>query len=183
MVSRAVKRRRMLLLAGGILATAAMAFAQPTEYELKAIFLYNFAKYVDWPDTADADATSLDLCVLGEDPFGEALDDTVRGETVRGRTLQVRRLDVVSASEGCEIVFVSSSERSRLDRILAALDEKRVLTVGDMEHFAERGGIIQLVNEENRLRLEINMHAAQESGLKISSQLLKLGRIVQTEDG
>lgn len=152
----------------------------PGEYEVKAAFLYNFTKYVEWPATAFQEGgDELVICVLGHDPFGDVLDDTVHGESVHGKRLATRRLARVEEGAGCHLLFVSSSETRDLARVLKFVEGTSILTVGETDGFAERGGIINLQKEENKIRFEINVASAERSGLRISSQLLKLGKIVR----
>ncbi len=156
----------------------------PSEYEVKAVFLYNFTKYVEWPpETFRASGEPLVVCVLGTDPFGSLLDDTVRGETVRDQKLVVRRLTRVEEAAGCALLFVSASEERDMGRTLKSVQGASILTVSEIDGFAERGGIINLRMEQNKVRFEINLEAAERSGLKISSQLLKLGKIVTSGGG
>lgn len=152
----------------------------PTEYELKAVFLYNFTKYVTWPPGALDPDSPLTLCVLGNDPFGRVLDDTIRGETVQDHALATRRLARVEESGGCHLLFVSRSANGELPRVLDYVARAPVLTVGEVETFTGRGGMIALRNEDNRIRLEFNVEAAERAGLRLSSQLLKLGRVRST---
>nr|WP_246262417.1 YfiR family protein [Aromatoleum evansii] len=156
--------------------------ADPTEHEVKAAFLYNFAKFVDWPPQAFTSADApLALCVLGHDPFGAALS-AVDGKAARSRTVQVRRLQHDGAVRDCHIVFLAAAETVRLRELVATLRGWPVLLVGESEDFATQGGIINLtVGRENRVQIEINLNAAQRHGLKISSQLLRLARIVGGE--
>jgi hypothetical protein len=152
------------------------------EYEIKAAFLFNFARFVEWPAAALGEPEApLSLCVLGEDPFGLALEETVRGETVRDRRLVVKRVAKVVDAGVCQLVFVSASERAHIPDILGVLAGRSVLTVSEVEDFAARGGIINFVLVDNRVRFEINPDAAEHGGLKISSELLRLGRIVGFE--
>jgi hypothetical protein len=151
------------------------------EYEVKAAFLYNFAKFVEWPtDTGLPAGSSLELCVLGEDPFGEALDRTVAGKVIDDRTLAARRLGSVQDVPGCAILFVGASEGRRLAEVLGHLRGRPVLTVSDADGFAEAGGMIGLFIENSRVRFAINVGAAASAHLTISSRLLSLARIVQS---
>jgi len=151
----------------------------PKEYQLKAVFLFNFAQFVEWPVTALPDPRApLVICILGKDPFGSYLDETVRGETVNNHPLTVQRHGRVDEITTCHILFVSQSEEGRLGRILAALKGRSILTVGDGEGFATRGGMIRFVTEKNRIRLRINLAAAEADSLKISSKLLRPAEIV-----
>ena len=166
-----------------ILAPRAGAQTAPaSENQLKTVFLYNFTKYVGWPAQAfDGAGAPLAVCVLGADPFGVALDDTLRGEMVNERKLSARRVARVDEVRGCQVLFISDSEAHELPAILNVLRGKPILTVGEMDQFAEKGGMIHLRKVENKIRLEINEESAARAGLKISSQLLKLARIVSSE--
>ena len=167
-----------------------LAFSQarpnilPTrEYRLKAAFLYNFAKFVEWPAEALSDENStFILGVLGEDDPGPALE-SIRGKTVKGRTLTIKRFESLQDLADCHILFITSSERQDVERALESLEGSSVLTVGEMERFAEMGGIINFVVKKNRLRFEINLDAGRRAGLEISSQLLKLADSVADDRG
>jgi len=149
------------------------------EYEVKAAFLFNFAQFVEWPDDAfDDSRSSIVIGILGDDPFGSIIEKTVAGKTVREKKFVIKRFQRVADVERCHILFVSSSEEVRLTDILDAVRSSSVLTVGEMERFAERGGIVNLTKEQNKIRLEINVEAAERAGLKISSKLLKLAKVV-----
>ena len=163
--------------AGGVTAQAA-----PTpEYRLKAVFLFNFAQFVEWPASAfPAPGSPLVIGILGDDPFGTYLDETVRGETVNDRPLTVQRYHRVEEIGACHILFVSRPEQKHLDRILDSLKNRSVLTVSDAEGFASHGGMIGFVTEENRIRLLVNLAAARAANLTISSKLLRPARIVAT---
>jgi hypothetical protein len=159
--------------------------AQPvivSNYKLKAVFLYNFAQFVEWPPTAFPTAqTHLIIGVLGEDPFGGDLDQAVRGEKVGTRQLEIRRYKRVEDIGSCHILFISPSEESRLDEILASLAGRSILTVGDGDDFSRRGGMIRLVTEKNRVRMRVNVEAARRAGLTISSKLLRSAEIVTND--
>lgn len=146
--------------------------ATPGEYEVKAAFLYNFARFVDWPE--ETAATDLALCVLGTDPFGPALD-ALAGKEVQGRRLSVRRIDSGGDWSACHMLFVPESEQSRLDTLLGEFAAHHgILSVSDINGFAGRGGIIELVLDQNRVRFAINVEAATRAGLTVSSKLLRL---------
>jgi hypothetical protein len=150
--------------------------SQPTEYQIKAAFLFNFAKFVEWPPTAFAEATSpMVLGILGENPFGDDLERIIRGKTVNNRPLVVRT-DFHSPGEAtnCHILFISTSEKQRLPEILKGLRGASVLTVGETDRFTETGGMINFVVEGSKIRFQINDAAAKGAGLKISSKLLSL---------
>jgi hypothetical protein len=153
----------------------------PNEYQVKAAFLFHFLQYVDWP----ADAGSGGLCVglLGEDPFGSALTEVVRDEAIQGRKLIVRRAAQAEDLKGCALVFVPRTEKARTSKILAAFDQAPTLTVGETEGFTQQGGIVRFYLDGKKVRFEINPGAARAKGLRISSQLLALGKIVDTVEG
>jgi len=145
------------------------------EYEIKAAYLYNFTKYVDWPSYGD----TITIGVLGNNPFGGALAP-LNGKIVKGRRLAIKQLDSVRDAHSCQVIFVSASERQRLPEIFEDLKSGQILTVGEMQGFAEGGGIINFVEENNKVRFEINAEAARRTGLSISSELLKLAKIVKS---
>jgi YfiR/HmsC-like len=158
--------------------------AAPSEYQLKAIFLFNFAQFVEWPPQSfTAPDAPFIIGVVGQDPFGEHLDAAVRGETVMGHTLVVKRYRNISDVEPCHILFIGDSELPRLEKILHSTERYAVLTVSDIDRAAERGAIIQFTNERNRLRLRINVAAAKAAGLTISSKLLRPAEIVTARSG
>jgi hypothetical protein len=158
------------------------ALAQSTrvpEYQVKATFLFQFAQFVDWPEeTLPTPQTPISICTLGQDRFGDSLNDTVRGEKVAEHPLVVRRHTRVEDITNCHLIFVSGSEAGQLDKILSVLKDKNVLTVSDMEKFADRGGMIQFVTEQNRIRLRINLGATKAADLVVSSKILRLATLV-----
>ncbi|HMN43015.1 MAG TPA: YfiR family protein [Povalibacter sp.] len=173
--------RRIVLAMAGTAAAWAMscAFAAAPEYQLKAVFLFQFSQFVEWPSTAFAqDDAPFTVCVLGEDPFKQYLDDAVRGEKVDGRPFAVKRLQRVEQVADCHILFIAQASPQRLDPILDALRGRSILTVADSAAFAERGGVIEFVTARNRLRLRINPRAARAADLTISSKLLSLASLV-----
>jgi len=147
----------------------------PTEYQVKAVFLFNFAQFVDWPPKAFPETqTALVIGVLGENPFGTYLDETVRGEKVKDRPLVVQRYRRVGEIKTCHVLFISRSETDRLEQIIASVKGRNILTAGDAEDFALRGGMIQLVTEKNKIRMRINLQAVKAANLTISSKLLRV---------
>jgi hypothetical protein len=155
-----------------LLAPAGGAAESASEYAVKAAFLYNFAKFVEWPEGTFASRDDpIALCVLGENPFGTLLGDAVRDKTVSGRQIAVRESKAISALAHCHIVFLGSGS---LDESLAALASKPVLTVSEAQSAVERGAIIGFKLEERRVRFEVNLLAARKAHLKLSSQLLKV---------
>jgi hypothetical protein len=151
------------------------------EYQLKAVFLFNFAQFVEWPPSAfPAPDTPLVIGVLGKDPFGSYLDEVVRGETINNHPLTVRRYRRVEDITTCHILFIGRPEQERLEPVLDSLKGRSILTVGDAESFARRGGMIRFVTDSNRIRLRINLEAAETASLKLSSKLLRPAEIVST---
>ncbi len=161
---------------------AARAYAAPSEYQVKAVFLFNFAQFVDWPPEAfpSPDAPFV-IGVLGEDPFGSRLDEVVRGEKVNGRALVIERYRNVADIRNCNILFVGSSEIPHLDTVREALKGRNTLTVSDAGPAGPPGVMIALVNENNRIRLRIDVGAAKAANLTISSKLLRPAQIVGGE--
>ena len=152
---------------------------QFNEYQVKAAFLYSFAKFVEWPpETFPSPTAEIGICVLGEDPFRALLDSTVQSKTVEGRPLTVYRLANLPIGTKCKILFIAASERYRLAAVLDALPFG-VLTVGDLPEFANRGGVIGLQLEGERIRLIVNLTAAGKARLRISSRLLGLATITK----
>lgn len=156
---------------------------QPSpEYQLKAVFLFNFAQFVDWPATAFPTAsTPLVVGILGDDPFGSYLDGLVVDEKIQGHPLIVRRFRRAADLEFCHVLFISASESGRLPEILAALKSRSTLTVGDSPEFNRNGGMIRFVSEAGKIRLRINVEVAKACGLTLSSKLLRPATIVTTK--
>lgn len=149
-----------------------------TEYQVKAAFLFNFAKFVEWPPSSFSDAsTPLRICVLGRDPFGQELRDLVSAKTVQGRKLEVDPVVNLQQARSCHILFIASSEKTSA-RILEGLRGASVLTVGDTKGFAGQGVMINFVLENDRVQFEVNPKAAEQAGLKISSKLLSVAKLV-----
>jgi len=170
-----------LMFAGSVLIHAAPA-AEPIadEYQVKAAFLFNFAKFVEWPSEAFSDASApLVITVFGDDPFNGSLE-AVKGKLVNNRRLTIRRVKDIQEIGKSNVLFVGPSAKKELARILEALQGQSVLTVGEDGVFTQCGGIINFVKEDNRVRFEVNVSAAERAGLKISSRLLALARIVRS---
>ena len=155
--------------------SAGTAQAATNEYQIKAAFLFNFAKFVVWPANAFPDAnTPLVIGVLGQDPFGSYLDDIVRGERVDNRQLVVQRYHSLGEIKNCHVLFISRSESGRLNQIVSSLKYRNVLIVTDADG-GDGGVIIRFVNEGNRIRFKIDAQAAKAANLTISSKLMRLG--------
>ena len=155
---------------------------RPTDYEVKAAYLYNFGRFVEWPGKgAAAQGGSFTVCVLGQDPFGSRLDATLAGETIGGKTIVAKRISSAEESGNCQILFLSLTDDSRLNKVIADLVKKAVLTVSDAPQFVKCGGMIQFVLEGKKVRFEVNLTATQHAGLTLSSELLKVATAVRRD--
>jgi hypothetical protein len=149
--------------------------SRPTEYQIKAAFIFNFAKFIDWPAQALPQATSpLVIGILGENPFHDDLARTIRDKTIDDHPLVIKEFRSSAQTTNCHILFICTSEKNRLPEILRTLKGTSVLTVGETERFTEIGGMINFVFEGTKIRFQINNDAATSAGLKISSKLLRL---------
>ncbi len=173
----------LLVLAGlgpGVWGAAFAAASTSVEYRIKAAMLYNFTRFIQWPAGGQNAAGQMAVCVLGQDPFGEALD-AVAGKQTQGKVLVVRRVGGPDDLAGCQVVFVSASESARAGSILRRLADLPLLTVSDMQGFTQMGGMIGFTLLQNKVRFGINLEAARRAGLSISSKLLRLA--VDVEEG
>jgi len=156
------------------------AFAQVEEYQVKAAFLYNFAKFVDWPSQAfHGPEDPISICVVGQNPFGGSLEEVVRGQKVGGRSFRVRQISNISTKPDCHILFVCAAEQKRFQSMAGNLIGLAVLTVGESPGFATDGGVVNLKLEGGKVRFEINMDAAEQAQLHISSKLLSLAEVIR----
>jgi len=148
---------------------------QPSEYQLKAAYVFNFAKFVEWPPEAFAETNSpIVIGILGENPFGTDLERTIGNRTISNRSLAIREIRSLAEATNCHLLFISRSERKRLPKTIQGLRGASILTVGETERFTEAGGMIEFVPQGNKIRFLINNDAARSAGLKISSKLLSL---------
>jgi hypothetical protein len=178
--SRQIRCATVLVLVAMILTTVGSGQIA-TEYQLKAAFLYNFTKFVEWPgDSFPTNNSPLRLCVLGNAPFSSELSQVTEGKIVGGHPVQVAALDNWHHARDCQLVFISSSELMPLRDILQGLRGTSALTVGDSKSFAQEGGMIGLFIEGERMRFEVNLRVANAAHLKISSKLLSLAKAVLT---
>jgi YfiR/HmsC-like len=149
------------------------------EYQVKAAFLFNFAKFVEWPPGGFHDPTApLQICILGRDPFGQGLRDIVSTKTVNGRRLEIDYMADIQLARACHILFIASSEKARVKQILETMRGTVALTVADTDGFAEQGGMISFLLDNDRVLFEVNRNAAERAGLKISSKLLSVAKLV-----
>jgi hypothetical protein len=154
------------------------------EYRVKAVFVYNFAHFIAWPPNAFSAANApIVIGVLGDEHFASDLDELVRGEMANNHPLVVQRYQEIGQIKTCHILFVSRSATKQLEEILANLKSRSVLTVGDAENFAQLGGMIRLVIENNKVRFRVNVEAAKAANLTISSKLLRAAEIVEPKKG
>jgi hypothetical protein len=165
-------------------ALSAASFAQVEEYPVKAAFLYNFAKFVDWPAPAfQGPGDPICICVLGQNPFGNSLERVVRGQVVDGRSIRIRLVPEVSPKTTCHILFVSAAERKRFQSAAASLRGVPTLTVGESRGFAADGGIVNFKLVDGKVRFEVNLDAAERAQIHISSKLLSLAVLVFRTSG
>jgi len=178
-----------LLIRGGVFARLALGLAcllpaqsrQPTlgEAQVKAAFVYNFAKFVEWPDEAQSPAAPIVVGVLGDPQLAAVVDETLRDKGVRGHRFEVRHFSAPENLALCHILFVASQDKLAVQRTLHVARSSPTLTIGEIPGFSNWGGVIELVLEDNKFRFEINAGAARRGGLKVSSRLLRLARSVK----
>jgi YfiR/HmsC-like len=161
-----------------VASVSAHAAESPTEYQVKAAYIFNFLKFVEWPEDSPGPRGKWVVGFVGDSPVGAELGRLFDGKEVLGRTLQVKKLQAGDSLRGCHILFISESEKKRLSSILAALRGSSVLTVGDTDDFVGSGGMIQLFVEDTRVRMTIDVSAASRARLKISSKMLLLAHVV-----
>jgi hypothetical protein len=161
-----------------LLTSVMVAAAEPLEYAVKAAYIYNFAKFVEWPMEPSTEDGAFVIGILGQDPFGGALDEIVLGKTIRDKKIAVKRFSRIEDATNSHILFIGNSEKESMAQIIKRLNGMPILTVSDIGRFAEQGGMIELVIDQNRVRFAINVASAEQAGLKPSSQLLKLARII-----
>ncbi len=155
---------------------------RPTDYEVKAALAFNFLKFVEWPPEAPVHSSPvIELCVFDAPSFARAFA-SIAGKTVGGKRLEIRQVEDLRQAAECHVAFLGRSKRSALPELSAALTARGVLTIGDSEGFAERGLLINFYLEDDRVRFEVNLAAARSAGLKLSSRLLKLARLVDAAE-
>jgi hypothetical protein len=160
-------------------APAAGQVGNPSEDQVKAAYLYNFGRYIKWPPAAAADQErSFTICVFNEDPFGATLDAELSRQMLNGKPVAIKRIAKPQDAAGCRIAFIHLAQSDRLPDILASLNQNSVLTVSDMPDFLRRGGMIQFVLHDERVRFEINLTTAASARLTVSSELLKVASSV-----
>ncbi len=150
-----------------------------SEYEVKAAFLYNFLKFVEWPvEKSTASPSAINLCILGHDPFGNSIDDFI-AQKIAGKKISLQHMSSISRIGDCHAVFISGSEKGSVKSIADLAMKRHILTIGDTEEFSQQGVIINMFLENNKVRFEINPDAAKRAGLRIDARLLKLAVIAR----
>jgi YfiR/HmsC-like len=150
------------------------------EYKIKLAFLYNFTQFIQWPPDAFQDANApLMVCVAGTDPFHSEIEQELRGRLVGGHPIEIRKFRSNDQPAACHIIFIPAAEKKLAEKLVPAAKGSSTLTVGEIKGFADMGGVINLTVEQNKLRFEINLEAAMQTRLKISSKLLALAKIVK----
>jgi len=158
------------------IASSVAVAAEPTENAVKVAYLYNFALFVDWPsDTWTDNDETFNVCILGVNTFGRALD-SLRGKTIKTREVSVVQINTAAEADQCQILFISQSERQQVLHIIEQVNRKPSLTISDMTNFVQSGGMIGLFTDEGRIQFEINKPAAEQAGLTISSHVLRLAK-------
>jgi hypothetical protein len=153
------------------------------EYQVKAVFLFNFTQFVEWPANAfPSEQSPFVIGVLGEDPFGSYLDETAQGEKVNGHPLLVRRLQNAEEARLCHILFINWGKGDKLKQLLADLKGRSLLTVSDAADFARQGGMVRFITENGKIRIRINLEATKAANLTVSSKLLRLAEIVDSKN-
>jgi len=179
------KAGRKLLIVFTLFISSYMLNAQATapQYQVKAVFLYNFTQFVEWPPSAFADANApFVIGILGENVFGVYLDEVVRDEKVNGHPIVVKLFTNAEEIKGCHMLFISSKQATKAGLSLTGLGVHNILTVSDADYFARRGGMIGFVNENNKIRFMINLGVAKEANLKFSSKLLRLAQLTESKN-
>ena len=183
--TNAVRCRKVLAILAGILSIFILFPTISTsknlsEYEVKAAYIFNFAKFTQWPEI-HANKNLLTMCIVGEDPFGMAMDE-LNNKKVQGKTFKARSIRQEQDLNTCDILFISTSEKWRIKQVIKAVSNFNILTVSDIPGFAHYGGIIELVSRNNRIMFDINIDASKRAGLKISANLLKIANVVKDKD-
>jgi len=181
-IPRTARTKRLSILvrlSALLIASVAVAAPAPSEYQVKAVFLFNFTQFVDWPAQSFSDARApFVIGVLGRDPFGSALDEAVRGESVNGRPLVVERYRSVTELKPCQILFIDRSAGIDANERLESIRHQGTLTVSDSDAPRLPGVIIRFLSEGKKIRLRINVNSARDAGLTISSKLLRPAEVV-----
>jgi hypothetical protein len=183
---------RTIPLVPGLALAASMAVAahgadsraEPLELQVKAAFLYNFAKFVEWPSVAGSTGanSSLTFCVFGDEALFSALTQSLVGKTINGRTLTARQAEGPQHAQRCDIAFIGAAEKKRMDEALDAFAGAGVLSISDLNQFARHGGMIEITRKTDKFGFVVNIDAVNRNGLRISSKLLQLAELVHRSD-
>jgi hypothetical protein len=182
---RAVIALVSILVAGSSLAVNSSAFVADegaSATALRAAFMYNFAKFTEWPANLIPSDQPIVFCVTDDAPMAVALEQIVKGRAVGGHALAVRRVGLDRGVRACHLLYVSGLDAKRTSELLGTVEHLPVLTVGDFERFAQMGGVASFFVEDGKMRFAINIDSAQRAGLRVSSKLLMLARIVRSDD-
>jgi hypothetical protein len=180
MVFKIIKFYLLLLCIVIITPLSGRATPAAEEYQIKAVFLYNFANFITWPETAFKNTSiPFTVCILGEDPFGQYLDITLKDQKSRGHSFETRRIRNIAEAKPCHILFISQSEKNRFREIFSFTRNYTILTVGDMENFVEQGGMIEFSERNKKVKLNINPCAIEQVNLKAAADLLRLAQIMR----
>jgi hypothetical protein len=172
---------RILAVAMLIVPPGTLVAEEVPEYRLKAEFMERFTRFVDWPANPSADSAPFVLCTSGENPFGNHLQELASTRKINNRSVEVRAVREAAEIRKCDMLFISASARKELPALLSAIGKRPILTVGDTPGYGQSGVMINFYEQGGHLRFEINSEAAERSGLKVKSKLLKLARIVEGE--
>jgi hypothetical protein len=165
-----------------LLSSSFMSYAASIakEYQIKAVFLYNFANFIRWPYSAFSHYQApFNICILGDDPFQQGIDVMVENEDVKGHLVKVKRFQNIENVDNCQILFISQSEKFYLKQIFFSIQQRPILTVSDMDNFVTQGGMIQFFKKNRRVRFYIAIDTLKEAGLKASVNLLRIAKIVR----
>ena len=171
------------LVCAGLLGLVLRAGDTTLEYQVKAAFLYNFARFADWPPETMARGNSIGICVMGRDPFGNALEPTFRGKVINGRPFSVKRIPEGASFNECHILFLGSPDSQSSPALLRTAGHAGILTIGETPGFIEAGGMIEFVLVENKVRFKINPDTTQRAHIRLSAQLLQLAWVVRDPTG
>lgn len=149
----------------------------PSENKVKAVFLYNFTRFIDWPKEAFSSNATFKIGILGKDPFGNFLEETMRGENVSGNLIVIERFNNLKDVKNCHILFINLKDEERIKEAIAATKDKNILTISENKDFVKWGGMIRIYSEDNRIRMQINDTAARKSDIKISAKLLNIAEV------
>lgn len=177
---RQMWRRMVIFTLMIVISISSYAYSAAEEYEIKAAFLYNLGNYLRFPANVLSDSDteqSFFICILGRDPFQQNIDSAAEDEKIQGHQVTVKRLQRVQEAEGCHLLFISDSERTRLKPLFQALGRRPILTVSDIDDFIEQGGMLKFYNDSNKIRLALDLEKVRAVDIKPSANLLKIVKL------